>query len=87
MNNQIEDLNNYDLVKKCCRCKYILLKSNFYKNKNMNDGLQPRCISCSKEYYLENRDRLINNQKLYDKQNRNKISARMNILKIQNNQI
>ena len=32
MSNCIEDLYDYNLVKKCCRCKNFLLKSNFYKN-------------------------------------------------------
>ena len=44
----IKDYYDYDLVKKCCRCKLICLKSNFFKSKNMSDGLYPQCISCSK---------------------------------------
>ena len=36
MSNCIKDLYDYDLVKKCCRCKNNLLKSNFkIKPKNM----------------------------------------------------
>ena len=31
-----------------------------------------------KNYYLENRDRIINNQNLYDEQNRDKINTRLN---------
>ena len=38
MSNCIKDLYDYDLVKKCCRCKNILLKSNFNKNKTRRDG-------------------------------------------------
>ena len=68
----IKDLYDHELLKKCCRCKNILLESNFYKDNKRRDGLQPRCISCCKEYFLQNRDRLINNQKLYDKRNRKK---------------
>ena len=33
MSSCIKELYDYDLVKKCCRCKNILLKSNFNKNK------------------------------------------------------
>ena len=45
----IKYLDDYDLIKKCCRCKLICLKSRFfYKNKNMRDGFHPQCISCSK---------------------------------------
>ena len=33
MSNCIKELFDYDLVKKCCRCKNILLKSSFHKKK------------------------------------------------------
>ena len=33
MSTCIKDLFDYDLVEKCCRCKNILLKSNFNKKK------------------------------------------------------
>ena len=80
MSGCIKDLYDYELVKKCSKCKTIYLKSNFHKNKNMKDGLQPHCISCVKriqkqyynenpdrrrKYYLENRDRLLNKQKFF----------------------
>ena len=85
MSNCIKDLFDYDLVKKCCRCKLIGLKSNFYKSKNMSDGLHPQCISCSKEYYNDNRDRVkqyyLDNRdriKEYQLKNRNQINTRMN---------
>ena len=35
--------------------------------------------SVRKKYYLDKQDRLVNNQRLYDKQNRDKINTRMNI--------
>ena len=38
MRTCIKDLVDYDLTKKCCRCKMICLKSNFHKNKTMSDG-------------------------------------------------
>ena len=53
----IKDLYDYDLVKKCCRCKNILLKSNFYKDYNRKDGLQRICIICIKHYHIKNKDR------------------------------
>ena len=85
MSNCSKDLYDYDLVKKCGRCKSIFLKSNFYKRKNMSDGLHPQCISCSKiifnenrektrKIYLENRDKI----KEYQLENRNQINTRMN---------
>ena len=69
MSNCVNDLFDYDLVKKCCRCGIISLKSNFYKNKTKRDGLQLPCISCRKEYYLDNRNQLIDNQKFYNNRN------------------
>ena len=54
----------------------------------MNDGFQPYCISCVKQkqkqnyvenpdekrkYHLDNQDRLLNKQKIYNKVNRDQI--------------
>ena len=49
MNGSIKELYDYELVKKCCRCKKILLKSNFHKKLGSKDGLDPRWIPCLKE--------------------------------------
>ena len=68
----IKDLFDCDLVKKCYRCKNILLKSNFHKNKNRKDGLQSQCKLCAQKYYIDNRDWLIDRQNFYDKQNRDR---------------
>ena len=76
MSNCIEEL--YDLAKKSCGCENILLKYNFHKNKNMSDGFKPQCKFCTRKYFLDNQDRLVSNQRLYDKQNRDKINTRMN---------
>ena len=82
MSNCIKDFYDYELVKKCCRCENILLKSNFYKKKNMSDGLQSQCNICVNDYikncYAANQGLLLNKQKLYNKENRDKISTRMN---------
>ena len=85
MSNCIKDLYDYDLVKKCSKCGIVSLKSNFHKNKLTKSGLRSECITCrrkhynenqekNKKYYLENRNRIVNNQKLYNKQNRTKIN-------------
>ena len=58
MSNSIEELYEYDLVKKCCRCKDILLKSNFHKKTSSKDGLDPRYNPCLEKYYLDDRDRV-----------------------------
>ena len=71
MSNCIEDLFEYDLVKKCCRCGIFFLMSDFYKYKTKRNGYRPECKICSKKnckkYYYDNQDRLLN------KQNRAKI--------------
>ena len=54
MSNCIKNLYDYDLIKKCCKCGIISLKSNFHKNKKMKDGLNPNCKVCRKKYYNEN---------------------------------
>ena len=85
MSNCIKELYDYDLVKKCSKCGIISLKSNFHKNKLTKSGVRSECIICrrkyhienherSKKYYSENRNRINNNQKLYNKQNRTKIN-------------
>ena len=77
MSNCIKDLFDYILVKKCTKCGIFSLKSNFHKNKNMKDGLQPYCKSCKKEYrkkyYIEHRDLELECHKKYRSDNKNKI--------------
>ena len=82
MSNSIKDLNDFGLFRKSCKCKNILLKSSFHKNKKMSDGIQSQCKFCvndyNKDYYVANQDRLLNKQKFYNKENRDKINTRMN---------
>ena len=53
MSNCTKDLFDYDLVKKCCRCKNKLLKSNFHKDNKRKDGLYNQSKTCRKEYYIK----------------------------------
>ena len=73
MSSCIKDLYDYDLVKKCSVCKNILLKTNFHKNKKSKDGLHPHCVFCRKEYYIKNSIKLVQKQKDYYIQNRDRI--------------
>ena len=57
MSSCIKELYDYNLVEKCCRCKNILLKSNFHKNTTKKDGVQNFCISCFKEYHNNRKER------------------------------
>ena len=85
MSNCIKDLYDYDLFKKCKRCKKILLKSNFHKDNTRIDALYHQCNVCRKDYYLDkqdrikqyylnNQDRLNNYQKNYNHENKEKIN-------------
>ena len=65
MNNCIKDLFDYDLVKKCSRCKNYLLKPNFHKDNKRNDGLYKQCKVCRKDYFMKNSTKLIQKQKDY----------------------
>ena len=69
MINSIKELYDYNLDKKFCKCKNILLKSNFNKNKTKRDGYRSECRSCCKEYNYNKRDRLLNKRKFYNKEN------------------
>ena len=57
-----KDLYDYDLVKKCSKCKILSLKSNFHKNKKLSDGLYEQCKVCRKEYYMNNSIELVQKQ-------------------------
>ena len=39
-------LYDYDLVKKCCRCGIVKLKSGFHKRTLSKDGLCNQCKFC-----------------------------------------
>ena len=82
MSKCITNFFEYDLVKKCRVCKHFSLKSSFYKNTKSKDGLQSQCKFCvniyNKNYYVDNKDRLLNKQKFYNNQKRNQISSRKN---------
>ena len=59
------------------KCKITSLKSTFHKRSKSSDGFHPQCKFCIKEYYVDNKDRLLNKQKFYNKENRDKINTRM----------
>ena len=58
MSSRIKKLYDYELVKKCGVCKFVSLKSNFYKNKTERDSCASECISCRKQYDIENREKI-----------------------------
>ena len=64
-----------DELKNCSKCKMIYSKSNFYKDRTTNDGYRPSCKICTNQYYYDNRNRILDYQKIYSKNNRSKINA------------
>ena len=58
--------NSNEILKKCCRCEIIQLMENFNKDKNRKDGIYPPCISCRKDSYFKNLDKI----NKYNEQNR-----------------
>ena len=61
--------------KKCSKCKLFFSKSDFHKDITKNDGYRPSCKSCTTQYYYDNQNRILDNHKIYIKNNRNKINA------------
>ena len=57
MSNCIKDLFDYNLVKKCCICKNISLKSNFHGDRTKKDGVQGICKICFKQYHNNRKER------------------------------
>ena len=78
MSTCIKDLYEYGWIKKCLKCGNISLKSTFYKNKKGKNYLQPICNFCVNEYFVDNKDPLLNKQKFYNRRKRDKINTRMN---------
>ena len=64
-----------DELKSCSKCNMIYLKSNFYKDRTTNDGYRPSCKICCQKYHYNNQSRILNNHKIYNKNNRSKINA------------
>ena len=62
-------------MKKCTRCGEVKDESEFYKQKASKDGLQPVCKSCLKNYYQQNKEKILACQKNYCQQNKDKVSA------------
>ena len=82
MSTSMKDLFDYDLVKKCYRCRNILLKSNLYKNKSKSDGYAGECVSCRKQYFNENQEKT---KKYYEKNRDKKENVIMKIkIKLKN---
>ena len=83
MSGCIKNLYDYELVKKCCRCGIVKMKSSFHKRSKSSDGLFSQCKSCviqkQKKYDFEIGERIINRNKDYRLKHQDKIMAQKKI--------
>ena len=70
MSNCMKDLYDYNLVKKCCRCGIVKLKSNFHERNLSKVGLINQSRNCGNEYYMNISIKLIQKQKQFYLENR-----------------
>ena len=68
-----KELYDYEQTKKCYKCEIILSKSNFRKDKTKNDEFHPQCKFFKENNHADDKDRLLNQQKVYDKENRDRV--------------
>ena len=65
-------------MKVCYSCNKEKSKSEFGKNKNRKDGLHSYCKECTrakyKEYYKNNREKILKHDKIYREENKELIS-------------
>lgn len=59
-------------MKLCSKCKVEKPFKEFTKHPLGKDGLRSNCKSCSKKYYNENKDKILQYQKQYFKDNKEK---------------
>ena len=68
-------------LKKCSKCGFLSLKSNFHKRLKFSDGFYPQCKFCRKNYYNKNLLKI----KKYYLENRYEIAAQQNEYKNKKN--
>lgn len=65
-------------MKKCTKCLEDKPRSEFYKDNKAKDGLRSDCKSCaqdkSKQYYLKNKDRVIEASQQWSRENKDRVS-------------
>ena len=47
-----------DDIKRCSKCKMDCLKTNFYKDGTMKDGLRSSCKFCIDQYHYNYREKM-----------------------------
>ena len=57
-------------MKKCCFCKEVKFNFEFPKNKSRKNDLADNCRKCVHIYYINNKEKIKNYQKIYNKKNK-----------------
>ena len=70
-------------TKICLKCQLSQNICDFNKDKNRNDGLQPICKVCNKEYkleyYLKNKSKILDKSKIYYEHNKGHVIERVKL--------
>jgi hypothetical protein len=70
-------------IKTCLKCRLSKNICEYNKDKNRNDGLQPICKACNKEYkldyYLKNKNKILDKSKIYYEENKNHVMERVRL--------
>ena len=70
-------------TKTCLKCQLSKNICDFNKDKNRNDGLQPICKVCNKEYkleyYLKNKSKILDKSKIYYEHNKGHVIERVKL--------
>jgi len=70
-------------IKTCLKCQLSKNTCDFNKDKNRNDGLQPICKVCNKEYkleyYLKNKSKILDKSKIYYEHNKGQVIERVKL--------
>ena len=68
-------------IKICLKCRLSKNICDFNNDKNRNDGLQPICKVCNKEYkseyYSKNKNKILDKSKIYYEQNKEHVIERV----------
>ena len=61
------------MTKICSKCKIKKDESEFYKDKSTKDKLQCKCKKCSKDYYINNKVKILKQKQNYYNDNKDEI--------------
>ncbi|MBU0977847.1 MAG: methyltransferase domain-containing protein [Nanoarchaeota archaeon] len=75
--HQSETNQKCQLFKICAKCNVYKDAKEFSKDKSKKDGLQKKCKECDKQYYQDNKEKIIARIKDYYQNNKPQIVAQM----------